>query len=73
MSEDGVAGLFSDLEDPSQPPSQSQAESCDMFEDGFEVADLFSSNGPSQQMQPSSDFEFLSEDEMSSLQYREIK
>ena len=66
MSEDGVAGLFSDLEDPSQPPSQSQAESCDMFEDGFEVADLFS-NDPSQQMQPSSDFESLSEDEMSSL------
>ena len=44
-----------------------------MFEDGFEVSDLFSSNDPSQLMQPSSDLESLSEDEMSALQYREMK
>ena len=44
-----------------------------MFEDGFEVSDLFSSNDPSQQMQQNSDLESLSEDEMSALQYRVIK
>ena len=77
--EDEVADLFSDLDDLPQSQSQtvqqvsslSQAESVDMFEDsGAEdiddrVADLFSSNNPSQQVQTGSDFE--SEPEVESV------
>ena len=76
--EDKVADLFSDLDDLPQSQSQgvqkeslSQAESVDMFEDtdaediDDRVADLFSSNNPSQQMQVGSDFE--SEPEVESV------
>ena len=73
---DKVADLFSDLDD--LPEAQaihqgtplSQAESVDMFEDSEDiindrVADLFSSNDPSQQIQTGSDFE--SEPEVESV------
>ena len=75
--EDKVADLFSDLDDlplsqaVQQVSSLSQAESVDMFEDtdaediDDRVADLFSSNNPSQQMQVGSDFE--SEPEVESV------
>ena len=78
--EDKVADLFSDLDDLPQSQSHgvqqgslslSQAESVDMFEDtdaediDDRVADLFSSNNPSQQMQVGSDFE--SEPEVESV------
>ena len=75
-SGDKVADLFSDLDD--LPEAQavhkgtllSQAESVDMFEDSEDiiydrVADLFSSNDPSQQIQTGSDFE--SEPEVESV------
>ena len=77
-SGDKVADLFSDLDD--LPEAQavhkgtplSQAESVDMFEDSEaediiydRVADLFSSNDPSQQIQTGSDFE--SEPEVESV------
>ena len=72
----GDKDLFSDLDD--LPEAQavhkgtplSQAESVDMFEDSEDiiydrVADLFSSNDPSQQIQTGSDFE--SEPEVESV------
>lgn len=77
-SGDKVADLFSDLDD--LPEAQavhqgtplSQAESVDMFEDSEaediiydRVADLFSSNDSSQQIQTGSDFE--SEPEVESV------
>ena len=73
--EDKVADLFSDLDDlpqseaVQQVSSLSQTESVDMFEDSEDVfdrvADLFSSNDPSQQIQTGSDFE--SEPELESV------
>ena len=72
--EDKVADLFSDLDDLPQSEVQqvsslSQTESVDMFEDSEDVydrvADLFSSNDPSQQIQTGSDFE--SEPELESV------
>ena len=81
VSEEGgceakVADLFSDLDDlpqsqaAQQVSSLSQTESSvDMFEDPEDiydqVADLFSSNDPSQQVQTGSDFE--SEPELESV------
>ena len=68
-SGDKVADLFSDLDDHQGTPL-SQAESVDMFEDSEDiiydrVADLFSSNDSSQQIQTGSDFE--SEPEVESV------
>ena len=71
-----MADLFSDLDDlpqseVQQVSSKSQTESVDIFEDSEDVddrvADLFSSNDPSQQIQTGSDFESEPELVLSSL------